>query len=466
MTSLTFLGGVGEVTGSRYRIETDDAVLLLECGLRQGGANAQRRNEESLADLAGEVDAVVLSHAHLDHSGLLPRLVRSGYRGPIHCTPGTADLLEILLRDSAFIMSKDVEWENRWRRKAGKSLLEPLYDVDDVVATLQLCRPLPHGQPRSVARGTTVVFRDAGHILGSAIVEFNLQSGGRSRRLVFSGDLGNPESVLMHAPQRIETADTVLMESTYGDRDHRPVQETINELAGILQQADDDGGNVLIPAFAVGRTQEILYHLALLHHDGRLPQQRVFLDAPMGIEVCELYARSYRQLNRDDLAVLHDAAEGDFARYLPPLRVTRTVEQSMEINRVTGGAIIVAGSGMCEGGRIRHHLRYNLSKRSTHVVIAGFQAGGTLGRRLVDGADSVRLLGEDVMVQAEIHTLGGLSAHAGQTDLLAWAGAFRDRPVFHLVHGESAKQEALRKAMIEQLDADARMPRLGEVIEL
>lgn len=466
MATLTFLGGAGEVTGSRYLLETDNACVLLECGLRQGGRDADEENEASLAGLARKVDAVVLSHAHLDHSGLLPKLVRDGYTGPIYCTPGTEDLLEIMLRDSAFIMAKDIEWENRHRERADRPLLEPLYTVDDVVATLKQCKAVTYGQSVRVAGDVDVVFREAGHILGSAIVELGFDSGGVRRRLVFSGDLGNPDSVLMNDFERIEGADVVLMESTYGNRNHRPLKETIDELAGILAQAHKDGGNVLIPAFAVGRTQEILYHLALLYHDGRVPQQRIFLDAPMGTEVSELYVRSHRKLNAEDLATLHEAAEGDFSRYLPPLRVTRSVEDSMQINRLHGGAIIIAGSGMCDGGRIRHHLRHNLSRRECHVVIAGFQAGGTLGRRLVDGASSVHLLGDEVAVNARIHTLGGFSAHAGQSHLVAWAGAFRTRPVFYLVHGEQEAREALRDALEAELGTEVHLPGPGDSVTI
>lgn len=466
MAKLTFLGATGEVTGSRYLIEPDNSTLLLECGLLQGGHNADERNRTPLSDLARRVDAVVLSHAHLDHCGLLPRLIRAGYRGPIHCTPATAELLEIMLRDAAFVMERELEAENAWREKRRKSPLEPLFDLDDVIATLDRCEPLAYGEPRRITSDATIVFRDAGHILGSAIVEFNLQSAGRRRRLVFSGDLGNPTSALMNAPQRVHNADAVLLESTYGDRDHRPLDETIEELAGILETASDDGGNVLIPAFAVGRTQALLYHLALLYYDNRLPQQRIFLDAPMGIEVSELYARLYRQLNESDLRTLREAASDDYTQWLPPLRITRTPEESMQINRLSGGAIIIAGSGMCEGGRILHHLRYNVGRRNCHLIISGFQASGTRGRQLVDGADEITLFGEALPVRATVHTLGGLSAHAGQSELVGWAAAFEDRPVFYLVHGERAKQEALQSALEEQIDADVRIPRMGDSVEI
>jgi metallo-beta-lactamase family protein len=466
MSTLTFLGAVGEVTGSRYLIETDDATLLLECGLHQGNAQADKANRASLASLARRVDAVVLSHGHLDHSGLVPKLVREGYRGPVYCTPGTRDLLEIMWRDAAFVMGKDVEWENKRRRRADKRLLEPLYEENDVDAALDLCEAVRYNRVHALPGGARLEFHDAGHILGSAIVDLTVPSGGRDRRLVFSGDLGNPDSVLMHDPARLEHADVVLMESTYGDRDHRPMDETLEELAGILEQAHEDGGNVLIPAFAVGRTQEILYHLGMLHHAGRLRHQKIFLDSPMAIQVTELYARRREALNAEDISRLDRAANGGPNDYLPPLQFSRSVEDSMAINRIHGGAIIIAGSGMCNGGRIRHHLKYNLWRQDAHVVFVGFQAAGTLGRSLVDGVKRVKLLGSEVAVKASIHTLGGFSAHAGQTQLLEWAAAFRDRPAFHLVHGEPEVQHALAEALKERLGIDAGIPAEGDVIEL
>ncbi|HSH57459.1 MAG TPA: MBL fold metallo-hydrolase [Halomonas sp.] len=469
MSTLTFLGAVGEVTGSRYLLEVDGENgphrLLLECGLRQGGADADRANETPFGKLVSELEAVVLSHGHLDHSGLLPKLVREGYRGPIHCTRGTRDLLEIMLQDAAFVMAKDIEWENRWRKRNAKPLLEPLYTLDDVEQTLAQCVSHPYGQPVHLPGGVTLVFRDAGHILGSAIVELSIPSGGQQKRLVFSGDLGNPSSVLMKDPEKLYEADLVLMESTYGDRDHRPLEETIEEFAGVLEEAHADGGNVLIPAFAVGRSQEILYHLSVLYHQGRLRQQLVFLDSPMAIKVTELYRRAHKALDPEDLKVLNKAASGNPGQYLPVLRMTRTVEESMAINRIRGGAIIIAGAGMCNGGRIIHHFRYNLESSATRLVIVGFQAGGTTGRQIVDGAEHIRVLGQDLAVKAKVHTIGGFSAHAGQSQLIGWAGAFRNRPRFYLVHGEPETQNILQAALAES-EIEAQIPGYGDRIEL
>ncbi len=466
MAQLTFLGATGEVTGSRYLLETDTATVLLECGIRQGGAQAERSNRASLRKLAKTVSAVVLSHGHLDHAGLLPKLVRDGYRGPVYCTTGTRDLLDIMLRDAAFVMSKDIEWENKKRERAGRKLLEPIYTIDDVEEALDLCQPLPYGKSEAIRSGVDLVFQDAGHILGSAIVELMIDSGGRRRHLVFSGDLGNADSVLMNDPSRLEHADAVLLESTYGNRDHRPLNETIDELAGILADADSNGGNVLIPAFAVGRTQEVLYHLGILHHEGRMPQQKVFLDSPMAIGVTRLYDRRRHLLDAEDLDRLEQAGGKALEQALPPLQFSASVEESMAINRIKGGAVIIAGAGMCSGGRIRHHLKYNLWRQQNHVVIVGFQAEGTLGRMLVDGVQKVRLLGSEIAVKAQIHTLGGFSAHAGQSQLIGWAKGFRNRPVFHLIHGEQSAREALAEAMSEGHDLDVRVPEPGSTITI
>ncbi|MCG5501446.1 MBL fold metallo-hydrolase RNA specificity domain-containing protein [Ectothiorhodospira lacustris] len=466
MSKLTFLGATGEVTGSRYLLETQQSRLLLECGIQQGGAEADKANRRSLGHLAKTVDAVVISHGHLDHAGLLPKLVRDGFQGPIYCTDSTLELLGIMLRDAAHVMSKDIEWENKWRERADKPLIEPVYTQEDVDATLILCRPLPYGRAESVTPDIHLTFRDAGHILGSAIVDLIVDDGGRKRHLVFSGDLGNPDSALMHAPTQPEHADVVLMESTYGDRDHRPLGDTLEELARILTQADRDGGNVLIPAFAVGRTQEILYHLGMLYHEGRLPQQKVFLDSPMGIQVTELYARRRGALNGKDLKQLRQASGERLEASLPILQFTRRMDESMAINRIKSGAIIIAGAGMCTGGRIRHHLKYNLWRKQNHVVIVGFQARGSLGRMLVDGVQRVKLLGSEVAVKAQIHTLGGFSAHAGQRQLVAWAKGFKDKPVFYMVHGEPRARDALANLLRQEHGIDARVPAYEETITL
>ncbi|MDH4134483.1 MAG: MBL fold metallo-hydrolase, partial [Gammaproteobacteria bacterium] len=417
--------------------------VLVECGLFQGPPDVDALNERPFPFKPRAIDAVVLSHAHLDHSGLLPRLYREGFRGKIFATPQTLDLLDIMLKDAAHIQEKDTEWENRRRERSGDKLIAPLYTTPDAVETLTLGEPVVYGIKTRITPDIEICFRDAGHILGSAIVELWVEDGGRSRKVVFSGDLGNAAMPLLRDPEVVREADLLLLESTYGDRDHRPLPDTLKEFAEILAHAARDGGNVLIPAFAIGRTQEILYHLGEFHRDGTLPQSQVFLDSPMAIAATEIHQRHMQVFSREARNAIRENG-GTTKSFLPSLRYLHTVEESMSLNRISGGAIIVAGSGMCSGGRIRHHLKWNLWRQAAHVVIVGFQAQGTLGRALVDGAPRVRLLGEDVAVRAHIHTLGGFSAHAGQHDLVTWAGHFQPRPKLFLVHGELDKMQTLQ----------------------
>ena len=465
MATLTFHGATRQVTGSCYLIETARSRVLLECGLFQGPPEVDRLNERPFPFPVRDIDAVVLSHAHLDHSGLLPRLRREGFRGKVHATPQALDLLDILLKDAAYLQERDAEWENRRRQRGGKKLVEPLYTAEDAEAVLELGTPLRYGERTRIADGIEVCLRDAGHILGSAIVELWVDDEGHQRKLVFSGDLGHADMPLLREPEVIRDADVLLLESTYGDRDHRPLPDTLNEFAQILADAAADGGNVLIPAFAIGRTQEILYHLGEFYHQGRLPQGQVFLDSPMAIAATEVHERHTHVFNQAARAALRrNGATAE--EFLPVLRYTRNVEDSMAINRITGGAIIIAGSGMCTGGRIRHHLKWNLWRKESHVVFVGFQAQGTPGRALVDGADHLRLLGEDLIVRAHIHTLGGFSAHAGQTGLVNWADHFQPHPRLYLVHGELDKMEALQARLHHVHGQDAQIPVEGQRIQL
>jgi len=469
MALLSFLGAIQQVTGSCYLIETHDgARVLLECGMHQGRREEESDNRAAFAFDPKSLDAVVLSHAHIDHSGLLPRLVALGYRGPVHCTEATAELLELMLLDSAQIQEKDAEWENKWRARIGKPMVQPLYTRVDAERTLGQRAPHPYGETFEVARGVAVTFHNAGHILGSSIVQMDVHDHGRTRRLVFSGDLGNVCSPLMPAPTVLKEADVVLMESTYGDRDHRSHEDTIEELAGILQQAHRDGGNVLMPSFAVGRTQDLIYYLGRFYREGRLPQQAVFLDSPMAIGANAIYAHYKDQLDLNGVDPALSGASGKLyaERWLPILKSTPTPEESMAINRFKSGVIIIAGSGMCTGGRILHHFKHNLWREECHLVIPGFQARGTLGRAIVDGAGSVKLLHQRIAVNAKVHTLGGFSAHAGQSQLIDWVSNFENRPELYLVHGETEKMQVLQQAIRDRLGWEARIPELGDRIAL
>ncbi len=465
MAYLTFFGAVEGVTGSAYLLATNSARVLLECGLFQGRREDERANSKPLPCNLRELDAVVLSHAHLDHSGRLPRIVRDGFAGPIYMTSPTRDLLEILLKDAASLQQRDAEWENRRRQRAGKREIEPLYTLADVESTLPLCEGRDYGERFDVAPGIAVRFLDAGHILGSAIVEVFVSENGHEKKLVFSGDLGNSYAALLRDPETVDEADLVLLESTYGDRNHRSMEATLDEFETIITEASASGGNILIPAFAVGRTQEIIFRLGELYQRGKLRQQAVFLDSPMAIAVTELYRRHQGLYNKDDRAALDQGRDQDLNSFLPILRYSVTPEESMSINKIASGAIIIAGSGMCNGGRIRHHLKHNLWRRQAHVVIVGFQAAGTPGRALVDGAKTFRMDREPIAVKAKIHTLGGFSAHASQSQLQDWISHFqKPRPDLYLVHGEPAAKQAI-KDFLAGHGWSARIPVLGESIE-
>lgn len=473
MTTLTFHGAAQRVTGSCYLIETQQHKLLLECGMLQGEKRNNHKDKEKAREPetpfpfeVADIDAVVLSHAHLDHSGMLPLLAREGYRGPIYMTRQTQALLPTLHRDAAFLQMKDAEWENKRRARAGKKLIEPLYEMDDVERELGLCRGLPYAVESEILPGIRLCFREAGHILGSAVVELWIEDRGDTRKLVFSGDLGNSHAPLMRDPAIITDADLLLLESTYGNRNHQPLEETMEEFRAALDAAAESGGNVLIPSFAVGRTQDLIYYLGQLYQSGQLRQQNIFIDSPMATSISEIYEQNTGLFNKDD-PEFRQAMTHDWAQWLPILRFTRSVEESMALNRITGGAIIIAGSGMCHGGRIRHHLKYNLWRQNTHLIIVGFQARGTLGRILVDGAKKVKILGSEIAVKAQIHTLGGFSAHAGQEQLLEWAGHMRKAmPRLFLVHGEPESMLALQRCFVERYNWDASIPSLGEVIHL
>ena len=451
---LEFLGAARTVTGSCHLLRVGERTLLLDCGQIQGSRLDDELNRAPLP--AGEVDAVVLSHAHIDHSGRLPLLHKQGFAGPIFTHRATADLCAIMLRDAAYLQEKDAEWESKKRRRKGLAPVEPLYTRDDAEAVLGQFVGLDYDAPREILPGVTVTLRNAGHILGAAIVELALRENGREFRLAFSGDLGYSSAPLMQPPTAVEAADLVLMESTYGNRNHRPFDATLDELRGIFRSAADGGGNILIPAFAVGRTQDLLHLMSKHYDDFGLAGWDVYLDSPMAIATTELYWR-HSSLQRAPVF-------GQGERLT--VTASESSQDSMRINAIDSGAIVIAGSGMCTGGRILHHLKHNLWRPECHVVMVGFQAQGTLGRRLVDGAENVRLWGETIKVAAKIHTVGGLSAHADQAGLVAWYGAIAGRPPVCLVHGEPGAQHALANTLRSTHGADVRIPARGDVVEL
>ena len=465
LIKVRFFGAAGEVTGSRHLVEALGKQVLLDCGLIQGGRNEHGRNAAGFGFDVRKLAAVVVSHAHIDHIGRLPLLVKRGYDGPIHITRATAELAKIMLEDSANLAAADAERENRGRQRRGEELIQPLYLMRDVHDTLRQFKPMDYGERREIQPGITLRFEDAGHILGAAIVELVVEASGKRRTLVFSGDLGPDKAPIMRDPTPMHQADLVLMESTYGDRNHRSRSDTITELGEILQRAHADGGNVLIPAFAVGRTQELLYWFARHWDDWGLASWRIFLDSPMAIRVLDVYNRHTDLF--DEQASEAWRGHGRMHPFrLPNLSLTAEVAQSQRINGLRGGAIVIAGSGMCNGGRIRHHLRQNLGRAGSHVVFVGYQATGTLGRRLVDGAERVRIFGEEIHVNARVHTVGGLSAHADQPMLLNWYGHFAARPPVRLVHGEARARDLLAAALRERFDCRVESAEAGATVEI
>ena len=451
MAKLTFYGATEGVTGSSYILETGGKTILLDCGLFQGSREEEKANKKAFQFKVKKIDAVVLSHAHLDHSGRLPKLVADGYSGPLYMTNPTAELLEVMLKDAASLQQRDTEWENKRRRRAGKAEIEPTYTMEDVETTLALRDGSAYGHRREIVDGVEVCFRDAGHILGSSIVELFITEDGAEKKLVFSGDLGNSCAALLRDPEIVEQADVLLLESTYGDRNHRPMDETIEEFENIIAEASKNGGNIMIPSFAVGRTQEIIFRLGELYQRGMLRHQAVYLDSPMAIAVTEIYHRYQNVYNSEDAAALQQGKTGSLHTFLPVLRYSTSTEESMALNKIEAGTIIIAGSGMCTGGRIRHHFKHNLWRRNAHVIIVGYQAMGTPGRALVDGAKVFRIGGDKIIVNAAIHTLGGFSAHASQSQLLDWVKHFnKPHPRLFLIHGEAEAKVALQECLARE----------------
>lgn len=462
MIKLRFFGAAGEVTGSCHILQIGQKQVLLDCGLIQGSPKNEARNRDPFPFDPGEIDAVVLSHAHIDHSGRLPLLVKRGFRGTIYCQNATVDLVKILLLDAANISASDAERENRKRERKGLRLIEPLFSRGDVQLVLKRLKGAKYLDPVDVVPGLQVTFRDAGHILGSTIVDLQLRQGDVRKRLVFSGDLGQFETPILHDPATIESADLVIMESTYGGRDHRDRQHTIEELGEVVKSAHGTG-NILIPAFAIGRSQEILYEFGQKYRQWRLPDWHVFLDSPMAIEASEVYW-DYPHLYDEDATKLRKELNE-----MPPLKnlhLTRTAGESRVINKMQTGAIVIAGSGMCNGGRILHHLKHNLWRPEAHVIIAGYQARGSLGRLLVEGKARVKVHGETLQVKATIHTIGGLSAHGDRGDLARWYGQIKNKPPVYLVHGETDSSAALKAKLQTDFACKVYQPAAGDEVDL
>jgi metallo-beta-lactamase family protein len=468
---LTFIGAAGEVTGSATLIDTGRSRVLVDFGMFQGSPVAESRNRRPPDGGLSPLDAVVLTHAHIDHAGRLPLLVRDaakgggGYRGPIWATPATIELSAMMLRDSAEIQESDTaRWMRARTRRGRVAPAAPMYTVADVEQALRQMRPLPYEQAQEIAPGVSLYFIDAGHILGSASARLHCRSAGQERTIVFSGDIGVPGSPILRDPRTFDAADTVILESTYGDRNHRPMDQTIDELSGVLSICKQGCGKILIPAFAVGRTQTLIYLIGRLREEGKAPRFPVYVDSPMASEATTLYrghSELYDTISREMLD------QGDGPLTFPGLRFTRSGDESRRLNDMEGPIAIISASGMCTAGRILHHLRHNLWKESTHVLFVGYQGQGTLGRALVEGAKNVRIMHEPIAVKARIHTIGGLSAHAGQDQLAAWMKPLAGgKPRILLNHGENLPRQALRQRLLKDYNLDAATPQREETVEV
>lgn len=454
---IKLLGAAQTVTGSCFVIETEKVRFAVDCGMHQGNAQIERRNANTAQYRATALDFILLTHAHIDHGGLLPRMVKEGFKGPVYCTEPTLDLLGIMLLDSAYIQEAEAEWANKKRVRRGGVAAPPLYDTTDAVAAVKLLRPIRYGGFLEPAPGIRVRWRDAGHILGSAFLEMEVEEYGKTTRVVFSGDLGRPNALIVSDPERPEgPVDYLFMESTYGDRNHKDECRSRDELAGAIQYSYANGQKAIIPSFAVERTQEVIYALYLLRKEGRLPDIPVYVDSPLAIKATEIFRRHCGYFDRDTQDLL---ASGEDPLTLPNLMYTPDARDSQAINERKGPAIVISASGMCNAGRIKHHLRNNLWREGASIIFTGYQAVGTLGRRIVDGAKSVTILGDEIKVAARIFTIGGFSGHAGQSQILDWVEplAHPELKIF-LVHGEERAQLPLADLLRLRYGLSVEMP--------
>ena len=463
--NVEFLGAAQTVTGSCTVLSVNGRRFAVDCGMHQGNKAIEARNWETKLYSPADLDFILITHAHLDHTGLLPRMVKEGFKGRIYCTPPTADFLGLMLQDSAHIQEVEASYQSVLRSRKGKKPVEPLYNQEDALNTLPFVHAVEYNQPFDPMPGVTVNYRDAGHILGSAFLEIKINhDNGKALRLIFSGDLGRPGALLLRDPEEPATADYLFLESTYGDRDHKDEGNSLDELAEAINYSYKNGQKVIIPAFALERTQEVLYCLNELNKSGKLPKDiPIYLDSPLAIKVTEVFSRHVRYMDEEVREVLEDRGSLKGLN----LRFTPSKEESQAINADTGSAIIISASGMCNAGRVKHHLKHNLWKPGAAVVFVGYQAMGTPGRLLVDGATSIRLYNEDVLVKAKIFTIGGFSGHAGQSQILAWVKEFADKRMqVVLLHGEEKAQETLKGLLAQRMGLNVHIPQYLEEMTL
>lgn len=456
MIRVTCLGGAGSVTGSNYLVESSQGKkVIVDCGLFQGGRQMEERNWADWGFDPGQISTLFLTHAHIDHSGRIPKLVKDGFKGKIFTSPPTAELCEIMLLDSAHIQEMDAEWQTRKSKRRAQKEIEPLYTAQDAEESVNLLAPIERDQIIEVEPGIKARLRNAGHILGSSILELWIEEDSNPVKIVFSGDIGKSHQLIVKDPQEVFDADYLFIESTYGNRLHRTFEDSIRELLEAINYAVSNGEKVIIPAFAVERTQEILYILGEFYRDGKLPDIPIYLDSPLAIKATRIFRKNKKYYDEEAMAIVK---EGFDPFDMPMLRFTESTKDSMAINERAGSAIILAANGMCTAGRIKHHLKHNLWKEGASLVIVGFQAQGTTGRRIVDGAKEVKIFHESVAVKAKVFTIGGFSSHADQNDLLEWVSHFESTPKVFAVHGEESACETLAQKIRERFHLDVHVP--------
>jgi len=461
---ITLYGAAGNVTGSAYYVQTEQATLLIDFGTFQGEKDEDNMNASFPPIDIQKLDAVLLTHGHLDHCGRLPLLTKRGYSNPIYASPATMELAQLILMDSVKVQTSELQRTNRKRMKSNLPPLDMPYNEADIHKVLELFKPIPYNSPFEIAAGCTIIAHDSGHILGSVSYELVVQEKGIKKVVVFSGDIGPYDMAIIEDPLPFDKADLVFMESTYGDRDHKSQDDTLSEGIEVVKNAIKNKGKILVPAFAIGRTQQLLYYLARAVYLDNLPEIAIYLDSPMGIEATRIYGKHTELFDTEALELLKKGAiMGDLSQ----IHVCKTSDESKALNETEGPCMIISGSGMCNAGRIMHHLRHNLSKPQTSVMITGYQGYGTLGRKLIDGEKTVKIFGEEIEVKAQIHSLNGLSAHAGQSDLLRWFDhVAHSKPRLVLSHGEDRSRTPLAEIIRKKYDIDVILPHFGEVIEV
>lgn len=462
--NLTFFGAAQTTTGSMHLVEANGLRILLDCGLFQGNRKEAFEKNRQMPIDPSTLDAVVLSHAHIDHSGNLPTLARHGFRGKVYCTPATRDLCDIMLRDSAYLQMRDLEIVNKKRAVQGKTLFEPLYEPRDVDAIMSRFTPETLKRENDLGNGVSLVFHNAGHILGSALVQIDVKPGaGRTRRLLFSGDLGQPDQPILRDYDYPQGADVLMIESTYADRDHPSAEDVKGRLKGFIEDIHQQKSKLVIPAFSVGRTQQVLYYLNRLTEEGRMPPTPVFVDSPLSLKATQVYTK-HRECYDDDASDI--LRHGVDPMKFPGLRFIETPEQSKELNDMPGPMVIIAASGMCEGGRVLHHLKHTVGDARNIILIVGFQAENTLGRRIVERVSPLRILGDEFELRARVHTINALSAHADRTALMRWFDGVKGNVsrVF-AVHGEPEKVSAMTALVKQHGVENAVAPMPGQTFE-